>query len=95
MKLNNKYSTGNSIIVTFGNNPLKTQFTPSYKCPLYEFGTMDMTDVRNNVFYGDEVFYDLEERNYLILDAANEAAQEASAEADEDEAPAEEYAEEE
>ncbi|MCR4938407.1 MAG: type IV secretory system conjugative DNA transfer family protein [Lachnospiraceae bacterium] len=73
MKLNNKYSTGNSIIVTFGNNPLKTQFTPSYKCPLYEFGTMDMTEVRNNVFYSDEVFYDLDERNYLVLDAGSEA----------------------
>jgi type IV secretion system protein VirD4 len=67
MKLNNKYSTGNSIIVTFGNNPLKTQFTPSYLCPLYEMGTMDMTEVRSNVFIGDEVYYDIDERNYLIL----------------------------
>ena len=79
MKLNNKYSTGNSIIVTFGNHPLKTQFTPSYKCPLYEFGQMDMTDVRNNVFYSDEFFYDLDERNYLILD---QGADEESAEAE-------------
>lgn len=38
-KLNNQESTGNSIIVTFGNFPLKTKFTPSYSCPLYEFGT--------------------------------------------------------
>ena len=87
MKLNNKYSTGNSIIVTFGNNPLKTQFTPSYKCPLYEFGTMDMTDVRNNVFYGDEVFYDLDERNYLILDAGNEEGGEGEADAPESSVP--------
>ena len=80
MKLNNKYSTGNSIIVTFGNHPLKTQFTPSYKCPLYEFGQMDMTDVRNNVFYSDEVFYDLDERNYLILDNGGGDADDAEAE---------------
>jgi hypothetical protein len=33
---------------------------------------MDMTDVRNNVFYSDEVFYDLDERNYLILDQGKE-----------------------
>ncbi len=72
MKLNNKYSTGNSIIVTFGNNPLKTQFTPSYKCPLYEFGQMDMTEVRNNVFYSEEVYYDLDDRNYLVLDSGDE-----------------------
>ncbi len=72
MKLNNKKDTGNAIIVTFGNHPLKTKFTPSYKCPLYEFGTMDLSDVRANAFFGDEIFYDLEERNYLVLDNQQE-----------------------
>ncbi len=72
MKLNNKKDTGNAIIVTFGNHPLKTKFTPSYKCPLYQFGTMDLSDVRANAFFGDEIFYDLEERNYLVLDNQQE-----------------------
>lgn len=67
-KLNNKTDTGNAIIVTFGNHPLKTKFTPSYKCPLYKFSTIDLTDVQENAFFGDEVFYDLEERNYLIME---------------------------
>ena len=71
-KLNNKTDTGNAIIVTFGNYPLKTKFTPSYKCPLYQMGTMDLTDVRMNAFFGDEVFYDLGERNYLVLEAEGE-----------------------
>ncbi len=65
-KLNNKQSTGNAIIVTFGNNPLKTKFTPSYKCPLYEFKTMNLDDVRANVFYGEDVYYDLAERNMIV-----------------------------
>lgn len=65
-KLNNKTSTGNAIIVTFGNYPLKTQFTPSYKCPLYQMKTMDLSSVRLNAFFGDEVYYDLEERNYIV-----------------------------
>ena len=65
-KLNNKTDTGNAIIVTFGNYPLKTKFTPSYKCPLYKMGSMDLTDVRMNAFFGDEVFYDLAERNYIV-----------------------------
>lgn len=69
-KLNNKTDTGNAIIVTFGNYPLKTKFTPSYKCPLYQMGTMDLTEVRMNAFFGDEVFYDLGERNYLVLESA-------------------------
>ncbi len=68
MKLNNKKDTGNAIIVTFGNNPLRTKFTPSYKCPLYEMGQMDLTEVRSNAFFGDDVFYDLDERNYLVLE---------------------------
>ena len=66
-KLNNKQSTGNAIVVTFGNNPIKTKFTPSYKCPLYKFDTMDMSFIAENAFFGDEVFYDIEERNKIVL----------------------------
>ena len=67
-RLNNHKSTGNSIVVTFNNFPLMTKFTPSYKCPLYEMGQMDLTEVRANAFFGEDVFYDLDERNYLILE---------------------------
>ncbi len=66
-KINNKTDTGNAIIVTFGNYPLKTKFTPSYKCDLYQFGTMDLTEVRSNAFFPDEVYYDLAERNGIVL----------------------------
>ena len=65
--LNNKESTGNAIIVTFGNFPLKTKYTPSYKCPYYQMGTMDMGELRSHMFRADEVYYDLEERNDTIL----------------------------
>jgi len=73
-KLNNKTDTGNAIIVTFGNHPLKTKFTPSYKCPLYKMGTMDLTEVRMNAFFGDDVFYDLGERNYIVAAMKEEEA---------------------
>ncbi len=66
-KINNKTDTGNAIIVTFGNYPLKTKFTPSYKCDLYKMGTMDLTEARSNAFFPDEVFYDISERNAVIL----------------------------
>lgn len=72
-KLNNKADTGNAIIVTFGNYPLRTKFTPSYKCPLYEFSTADLTSVRAQAFFGEDVFYDLDERNYMILEEEGEA----------------------
>lgn len=71
-KLNNKQSTGNSIVVTFGNHPLMTKFTPSYKCPIYQIGKMDLTETTQHAFFGEEVYYDLGERNRLIL-AAEEA----------------------
>ena len=68
-RLNNQESTGNSIIVSFNSFPLKTKYTPSYKCPFYKFGPMDLTEIRSNVFKADEVFYDLKRRNQKILGA--------------------------
>ena len=49
-KLNNKFSSGNSLVVTFGNYPLKTQFTPSYKSPLYKMGKMETDDIEGRLF---------------------------------------------
>ena len=66
-KLNNKESTGNAIIVTFGNYPLMTKYTPSYLNPFYKFGTMDMGELRSHTFRADEVYYDLGVRNRTIL----------------------------
>ncbi len=76
MKLNNKNDSGNAIIVTFGNYPLRTKFTPSYKCPLYKVGAMDLTDIRMNAFFGDEIYYDLGERNYIVASMSSEETQE-------------------
>ncbi len=76
-RLNNKESTGNSIIVTFGNYPLKTKFTPSYRCPVYKFTEMDLSETRKNPFFGEDVYYDLGERNSIILAEMEEEAKEA------------------
>ncbi len=65
--LNNKESTGNAIIVTFGNYPLKTKYTPSYKCPYYKIGQMDLGEIRSHMFKADEVYYDLDARNEIVL----------------------------
>ena len=66
-RLNNQESTGNSIIVSFNSFPLKTKYTPSYKCPFYKFGPMDLTEIRSNIFRADQVFYDLKVRNKKVL----------------------------
>ena len=68
-KLNNKESTGNAIIVSFGNYPLKTKYTPSYKCKYYKIGRMDTEDFRSHVFQADKVFYDINVRNTAVLGA--------------------------
>ena len=66
-RLNNQESTGNSIIVSFNSFPLRTKYTPSYKCPFYQFGPMDLTEIRSNIFRADDVYYDLAVRNEKIL----------------------------
>ena len=66
-RLNNQESTGNSIIVSFNSFPLKTKYTPSYKCPFYQFGPMDLTEIRSNIFRADDVYYDLAIRNKKVL----------------------------
>lgn len=72
-KLNNKESTGNAIIVSFGNYPMKTKYTPSYLCKYYKFGTMKMESLRSHMFRAEEVYYDVEKRNETILGPAEEA----------------------
>jgi type IV secretion system protein VirD4 len=66
-RLNNKTDTGNAILVSFGNFPAKAKYTPSYQCPLYKTGCMDISDIQANAFYGEDIFYDLYERNDYIL----------------------------
>ncbi len=67
-KLNNKESTGNAIIVTFGNYPLMTKYTPSYKCDFYQMGKMDMQGFRSHVFRAEAVAYDILKRNRIVLE---------------------------
>ena len=66
-KLNNKTSTGNSIVVTFGNYPLKTSFTPSYKVNIYKTGAMSIDDVEGRLFDEAAVYYDISVRNKYIF----------------------------
>ena len=78
-KLNNKESTGNAIIVTFGNYPLMTKYTPSYLCKYYQMGQMDLGEIRSNMFRADEVFYDLAVRNEAVLEDEEDEGEEEDA----------------
>ncbi len=73
-RLNKQGDIGNAIIVTFGNYPLKTFFTPSFKVSNYKMGQMDISELTNNFFDENELFYDISIRNKKIFKKANEMA---------------------
>ena len=72
-RLNHPGDIGHGIIVTFGNYPLKTYFTPSFKVPLYQIGEMDQSDLEERSFNEQEAFYDIRERNNRTLEKKQNA----------------------
>lgn len=75
-RLNHPGDIGHGIVVTFGNYPLKTYFTPSFKVPLYVTGEMDQSDIAERGFNERAVFYDIRERNRRLEKKTAEAAAE-------------------
>ena len=73
-RLNHPGDIGHGIIVTFGNYPLKTYFTPSFKVPLYQIGEMDQSELEERGFNEREVFYDVRQRNKRVLEKKEAAA---------------------
>ena len=69
-RLNKQGDIGNAIIVTFGNYPLKTFFTPSFKVPFYKMGQMDTSELSMNYFDEQAAFYDVSIRNAKIFKEA-------------------------
>lgn len=65
-RLNKPGDIGHAIIVTFGNYPLKSFFTPSFKVPFYVTGKMDTSNLLQNLFEEDKVFYDVRKRNNFV-----------------------------
>jgi type IV secretion system protein VirD4 len=65
-RLNKPGDIGHSIIVTFGNYPFMTYFTPSFKVPLYKTGKMDTSELSERLFDEKAVFYNIANRNKII-----------------------------
>ena len=70
-RLNHPGDIGHGIIVTFGNYPLKTYFTPSFKVPLYVNGEMDQSELEDRSFNEKAIFYDIRVRNNAVLEKAS------------------------
>lgn len=71
-RLNKPGNIGNSIIVTFGNYPLKTYFSPSFKVPFYQMGKMDTSDLSERYFDENSVLYSVSNRNEIVFAEVNE-----------------------
>ncbi len=80
-RLNHPGDIGHSIVVTFGNYPLMTYFTPSFKVPFYKMGKMDTSELNNRLFDEKEAFYNIAKRNDLIEKDQQEKAEKKAAEA--------------
>ncbi len=74
-RLNHSGDIGHSIVVTFGNYPLMTYFTPSFKVPLYKLGKMDTSELNNRLFDEKEAFYNIAIRNDLVEKDQKERAE--------------------
>ena len=61
-RLNKPGDIGHSIIVTFGNFPLKTYFTPQFKVNFYQIGQME-SESQDRYFNENDIFYDIRIRN--------------------------------
>ena len=70
-RLNKPGDIGHSIIVTFGNYPLKTYFSPSFKVPFYVTGRMDTSGLEDRYFDENAILYDIRERNKLVFEKNN------------------------
>ena len=66
-RLNKPGDIGNSIIVTFGNYPLKTYFSPSFKVPFYQMGKMDTSDLSERYFDENTILYSVGDRNAIVF----------------------------
>jgi hypothetical protein len=75
-RLNKPGNIGNSIIVTFGNYPLKTYFSPSFKVPFYQMGKMDTSDLSERFFDENTILYSVENRNKILFGEKDEKKEE-------------------
>ncbi|MCQ2413654.1 MAG: type IV secretory system conjugative DNA transfer family protein [Clostridia bacterium] len=92
-RLNHPGDIGHSIIVTFGNYPLKTYFSPSFQVPFYKMGKMDLSETAEHFFDENAMFYDIRVRNNKLNAPAEKqqdvpvAAQQAETDINENDQP--------
>lgn len=68
-RINNYSNMGNAIVTVFGYYPIRSRFTPSYKCSLYDMKRTKQEFVLGRYFDEAKAFYDIKGRNSLVIKA--------------------------
>lgn len=66
-RLNRNGNYGNAIVTVFGYHPIKSRFTPSFECKLYEMNRVKQVLNKGRYFDEEIAFYDLMVRNHLLM----------------------------
>lgn len=66
-RLNRNGNYGNAIVTVFGYHPIKSRFTPSFECKLYEMNRIKQVLHKGRYFDEERAFYDLMVRNHLLM----------------------------
>ena len=76
-QLNNTKDMGNAIVSVFGFSPIKSKFTPSFRCPKYKLTPISQEIKNGKPFLEEKVFYDILQRNAYYFKPKNESMKEA------------------
>lgn len=60
--LNNNNDMGNAIVTVFGYHPIKSRFTPSFKCNFYSMNRINQKLRKGRFFDEEKAFYDMKAR---------------------------------
>ena len=74
-ELNNTKDMGNAIVSVFGFAPIKSKFTPSFRCPKYKLIPISQEMKNGKPFLEEKVFYDMLQRNAYYFKPKNESMQ--------------------
>lgn len=65
--LNRNGNYGNAIVTVFGYHPIKSRFTPSFECDLYQMKRIKQVINQGRYFDEEKAFYDMSLRNHMLM----------------------------
>ncbi len=66
-QLNSPQNMGNAIVNVFGFPPIKSRYTPSYKCRFFKLEKTNQLLSQGKYFNEEKVFYNMLDRNNMVL----------------------------